>query len=142
VPEKSTTPELVARVRDLFASASRGDVDATASFFAPDAVWDNSRHGLEIVQGLAAVRRLIEDWFAAYEGLQFEPEETIDLGNGVVYAVFSQHARLAGSTAEVRLRQPAVSIWADGVVLRLTLYPESDIDQARAAAERLAQERG
>jgi hypothetical protein len=74
--------------------------------------------------------------------LEFEPEEIVDLGNGVVFAVFSQHARLAGSTAEVRLRQPAVAIWADDLAVRLTMYPESDIDEARATAERLAQERG
>jgi ketosteroid isomerase-like protein len=140
--EESTTPDLVERVRDLFESANRGDFDAMASFYAPNAVWDNSRHGLEIVEGLAAVRRLSEEWFAAYEGWEFEPEEIVDLGNGVVFAVFSQHARLAGSTAEVRLRQAAVAIWAHGLAVRLTMYPESDIDLARAAAERLAGERG
>jgi ketosteroid isomerase-like protein len=142
VSEESTTPDLVGRVRDLFVSASRGDFDAIASFFAPGAVWDNSRYGLEIVEGLAAVRRLSEEWFAAYEGLEFKPEEIVDVGNGVVFAVFSQHARLAGSTARVRLRQAAVAKWADGLAVRLTMYPESDIDEARAAAERIAKERG
>jgi hypothetical protein len=32
--------------------------------------------------------------------------------------------------------------WRDGLIERITDYPESDIDQARAAAERLAEERG
>jgi hypothetical protein len=35
-----------------------------------------------------------------------------------------------------------VTLWVDGLIVRQTAYPESDIDEARAAAERLAQERG
>jgi hypothetical protein len=34
-----------------------------------------------------------------------------------------------------------VAIWRDGLIERFTVYA-TDIDQARAAAERLAQERG
>jgi hypothetical protein len=30
----------------------------------------------------------------------------------------------------------------DGAIVRNTFYPETEIDQARTAAERLAQERG
>jgi hypothetical protein len=33
-----------------------------------------------------------------------------------------------------------VLIWSDGLILRVTTF--TDIDEARAAAERLAQERG
>jgi hypothetical protein len=32
-------------------------------------------------------------------------------------------------------------VWDDWLVVRSTPYPEADIDEARAAAERLAQER-
>jgi hypothetical protein len=35
-----------------------------------------------------------------------------------------------------------VTLWVDGVIVRNTIYPETDIDEARAAAERLAHERG
>ncbi len=34
----------------------------------------------------------------------------------------------------------AVSVWADGLAMRVTNH--TDIDEARAAAERLAEERG
>jgi ketosteroid isomerase-like protein len=142
MPQESTTPDLVERAHDLLASATRGEHDAIASFYAPDAVWDSTRNGLEVAKGLAAIRRLYEDWFAAYEGWKFEPEEILDLGSGVVFAVFSQHARLTGSTAEVRLRQAAVATWADGLAERVTVYPESDIDEARADAKRLVAQRG
>jgi hypothetical protein len=32
-------------------------------------------------------------------------------------------------------------LWVDGVIVRNVIYPETGIDEARAAAERLAQER-
>jgi hypothetical protein len=38
------------------------------------------------------------------------------------------------------MRFASVAVFADGVLVRHTLY--TDIDEARAAAERLAQERG
>ena len=41
---------------------------------------------------------------------------------------------------EVELRYAAASVWDEGRVVRLTNY--GDIDEARAAAERLAEERG
>jgi ketosteroid isomerase-like protein len=142
MPEESTTPDLVERARELLASATRGEFDAIPSFYAPNAVWDSTRNGLEVVKGLTAIRRLYEDWLSAYEGWTFEPEEIVDVGSRVVFAVFTQRARLTGSTAEVRLRQAAVAVWADGLAVRVTVYPGSGIDEARADAERLAEERG
>ena len=46
---------------------------------------------------------------------------------------------LVGS-GDVRLRYAAVTAWVEGAVARDTNY--TDIDEARAAAERLAQSRG
>jgi hypothetical protein len=85
--EKSAKPGLVERTRDLLASAIRGDADAFASFYAPDAVWDNSRHGLEVVEGLAAIRRLNEDWLAAHEGWELEPGDSRPRHRGGVCGV-------------------------------------------------------
>jgi hypothetical protein len=33
-------------------------------------------------------------------------------------------------------------VWVDGLIVRVTNYDYADIDKARAAAERLAEERG
>jgi SnoaL-like domain len=93
-------------------AADRGDFDAIPSFYARDAVWDSSRQGIGTFEGVAAVRSVNEDWFAAYEEWEVEPEEILDVGNGVVFVVFRQNARPVGSTAQVRLRQAAVLIWA------------------------------
>jgi hypothetical protein len=35
-----------------------------------------------------------------------------------------------------------VQSWVDGVIVRSAIYPESNSDDARAAAERLAEQRG
>ncbi len=67
-------------------------------------------------------------------------EELLDLGNGVAFGLFVQKGRPAGSGSRVEERVASVSEWEDGKIKRMTSY--SDIDAARAAAERLAGERG
>jgi hypothetical protein len=53
--------------------------------------------------------------------------------------VIVQKGRVAGSSGSVQLRYGAVTEWVDGLIVRNTTY--TDIDEARAAAERLAEER-
>jgi ketosteroid isomerase-like protein len=141
MPEESTSPDLVELGRVLFEAANRKDFDAILSFYAPEAVWDmNPLGGLGIFRGHPAIRGFWEDWYASYEDFEIEAEETHDLGNGVGFNVVIQKARPVGSSGAVRLRYALVSVWAEGLIVRLTNY--ADIDQARAAAERLAEERG
>jgi len=103
-------------------------------------VWDISRGGLGVIEGREAVRAFFEEWWAAYEDHESEAEEIQDLGNGVAFAVFVQRGRPVGSTGWVEFRDARVMIWADGLIERTTAF--LDIDEARAAAERLARERG
>ena len=110
------------------------------SFYALDAVWDMSPMGLGVYEGRAAIREFFEDWFGSYEEWASEAETVLDLGNGVVYGVQEQQGRMAGSSGAVRLRDAFVCKVVDGRFVRFTRYP--DIDEARAAAERLAQEQG
>jgi ketosteroid isomerase-like protein len=138
--EESTTPDLVELSRTAVEASERGDWDAVMSFFAPHAVWDMSPQGLGIFEGRAAIRGFLEDWWRAYEELAVEVDEVLDLGNGVGVRVITQRGRLAGGTGEVRQRSADVVLWVDGLIERVTAY--LDIDQARAAAERLAEERG
>jgi ketosteroid isomerase-like protein len=78
-------------------------------------------------------------WFGTFEALDFELEEVSHLGGGVVFAVVSQDGRPVGGDGHVRQREGWVYLCVGGSIARLTTY---DVDQARAAAERLAQERG
>jgi ketosteroid isomerase-like protein len=140
MPEESTTADLVELQKRFTEAAHRRDLDAIMAFYAPDAVYDMSPMGMGVFEGQAAARGFLEDWFASYEEYEFEAEEILDLGNGVVFRVLIQKGRPVGSSGEVELRYAAVAVWEDGKIARMTNY--TDIDEARAVAERLAEERG
>ena len=140
MPEEPTTPDLVELVHGLFDTAQRRDFDAISRVYAPDVVWDMSPlGGLGSFEGHVATRRFWEDWYDSYEELEFEVQETLDLGNGVIFLVVLQDGRPVGSTGRVQLRAAWVSVWVQGKITRVSQY--LDIDEARAAAERLAESR-
>jgi uncharacterized protein (TIGR02246 family) len=136
--QESTTPDLVALMGRAFEAANRRDFDAVASSFAEDATFGGRALG-DHFEGRAAIRSFVEDWFGTYEELEFGLEEVRDLGNGVVFAVVVQNGRPTGSAGHLRQREGWVFVWVRGLIARLTIY---EVDEARAAAERLAQERG
>jgi ketosteroid isomerase-like protein len=138
--EESTTSDLVELARRSLESGNGRDFDAMINFYAPDPVWDMSPMGLGSYEGLVAIRGFLEDWLGAYEEFEIEPEEILDLGNGVTLAVIRQGGRPVGSSGRVQLRYASVAIWVEGVMVRVTNY--TDINEARADAERLAEERG
>jgi ketosteroid isomerase-like protein len=136
--EESTTPDLLDVSRRATEAANTQDVDALMSFYAPDAVWE-AMTGLGTHEGAAEIRRFFVDWLGAYEEFEVEVEEILDLGNGLAFTVVVQRGRPVGSTGRVQLRYATTSIWVDGLIARQTNH--IDIDEARAAAERLAEER-
>jgi ketosteroid isomerase-like protein len=138
--EESATPDLVERWQQASQAAERRDFDAVMSVYASDAVWDASLAGVGTFQGVAAIRGFLEDWIGDYEEYEYQQEEGGDLGNGVVFVVGCVDGRPAGSTGRVQERWAFTSVWAAGMIVRVTVG--NDIDAARAAAERLAQERG
>jgi uncharacterized protein (TIGR02246 family) len=135
--EESTTPDLVELMDRTFEAANRRDLDAVISSFAEDAVFDGRAAGT-LFEGRTAIRGFLEDWFGAYEELEVEVEQVRDLGNGVVFAVVIQNGRPVGSAGHLRQREGWVFVWVRGLIARLTT---SDIDEARASAERLAESR-
>jgi len=137
MPEESTACDLVERVRGLVGAVDRWDVDTFVSFHAPDAVLEAAVGRFE---GAAAIRGFIEDWLASYEEFAATLEEVRDLGNGVTFSVIRQQGRLVESSGHVQLWHAMVNVWVDGVIARAVTGP--DIDEVRAAAERLAASRG
>src|SRR5438093_13302136 len=125
--------------RALLEALNRHDLDARMSFYAPHAVWEVVALGTSF-EGVTAIRGFSEEWLGSYEEFEVDLEELLDLGNGVTFGVLVQKARPAGSVGYVRYRFAQVVTWVDGVIVRLAGY--NDIDQARAAAERLGEERG
>src|SRR5436190_18750444 len=93
-------------------------------------------------EGREASIGFLKGWTSSFEDLTIEADEILDLGNGVVLTLYHQEGRPIGATNYVRVRSASVSVWEDGAVVRNTIYPEADIDEARVAAERLAESRG
>jgi ketosteroid isomerase-like protein len=109
-------------------------------FFGPEPVWETT---LVTLDGSAAIRERLEEWFGAFDELEFELEEILDLGNGVTFTVVNQRARPAGTSSSggyIQRQEALIGIWHEGIVTRVTTF--LDIDEARAAAERLAKEQG
>ncbi|HME02309.1 MAG TPA: nuclear transport factor 2 family protein [Solirubrobacteraceae bacterium] len=138
--EESTTPDLLGRVQRYVDASNAHDVDAVMSLFAPDAVWDMGEGSMSVVEGHAALREFFSEWLSVYEDFEVEANEIRDLGNGVTICSIDQRGRARGSSAFVGVRYATVWAWTDGLVTRTMSYP--NIDEARAAAERLARERG
>jgi ketosteroid isomerase-like protein len=138
--DESTTPDLLELVGRPFDAATRRDFDAIMRSFAPDAVWEAVSLGTSF-EGVAAIRGFLEDWLGAYDEYEIEPEEILDLRNGVVFVGTRLTGHPVGSAGSALMRRrPLVFIWVDGLVARVT-SPSSDNDTARAAAERLAESR-
>jgi ketosteroid isomerase-like protein len=139
--EKSPTSDPVERVRGIFEVMDRDwDVDALAANWAPDIVWDMSESVLGTLEGVEAVREFLEAWWATWEDHHHQIEEIRDFGQGVLFVAVSEDGRPVGSAGRVHARNAQVFEWVDGKIIRITAF--GDIDKARAAAERLAAERG
>jgi ketosteroid isomerase-like protein len=138
--EESTTPDLVKLTRLAFEAANQRDIDAVMSFFAPDAVFGGRALG-DLFEGRAAIRGFFDEWFGSFAELRYEVEGFVVLDDGVVLAVVYQEGRPVDVDGQVHQREGWAICWsADGLIVRLTAY--TDIDEARAGAERLARERG
>ena len=137
VSVESTTPDLAQLAQRWIDAVNAGDIDAATSIFAPDIVWQGV---FQTFHGRAAARGFVQDWLDAYDEFELGAEEVRDLGGGVAFSVFIQRGRPRSATGWVQLRAASVNTVVDGLAVRATLY--LDIDQARADAERLAQERG
>jgi ketosteroid isomerase-like protein len=137
--EESTTPDLEELARGVYEAGNRHDLDAVMSFWGPDPVLDMSSVGLGVYDGRATIRRFLEGWIDTYEDFEIDAEEVQDLGNGVTFVVVLQKGRPVGSNGHVQARYGSVGVWAQRLAVRITNY--ADLDEARAAAERLAEER-
>jgi len=136
--DESTAPDLVELVRNVVDAGNRRDFDVVMSYFSPDAVWEGWMG--TTFTGREAIRGNLEDVVGSFEELAMEPEELLELGGGVVLAVILQSVRLADSGDEWQGRVAFVSEWVNGLIVRVMIYP--NIEDGRAAAERLAEERG
>jgi ketosteroid isomerase-like protein len=135
----STTPNIDQALRRYREALSRRDFDALVATYTPNAVIDATLLGGIAFEGRDAIRGVLEDWMVPYEEHEQEAQDFRDFGNGVTMSVIVQRGRPTGSSGSVEIRYASVVTWADDLMERTTFY--ADVDQAAAAAERLARER-
>ena len=134
--QESTTPDLVELTRRMYEALEREDFDAILRHYAPQAIW---RGTVDDAEGVAAIRDLWVSYYRAFEELQVILDDVVDFGNGIILADTRHVGRLVGGGALAEKRA-FVTEFVDSRVVRA--YDFVDPDEARAAAERLAQERG
>ncbi len=132
----STAPDLVTLVRRAYEAAGDGELDVMIGVYGPGAVLVTERFGR--FEGRAAIRGYYEEWLGSFEDLVIDLDLR-DLGNGVVFAGQVLAGRHPSSISEIHMANAAVHEFVDGLIVRSTTYV--DVDEANAAAERLARER-
>ena len=137
--QESATPDLVEVVAGLFEAADRGDWDTVLSAYAPYAVLETADGVFDAVSP-ARMRGFWEEVAATFEDFAIKVETVVDLGNGIVYSIYRAEGRLAGSTGVVTERMARIYERAEGRITRV--ITRQHLDEARAAAEWLAGERG
>jgi ketosteroid isomerase-like protein len=143
--EESTTPDMEESVRRSIEALNRRDFDAALSLFTPDVVYELPPLGLAVLEegpliGHEAMRKAWEDLTELFQDFEFDGEDHHDLGSGVTFGVLVQRGRPYGSDGFVESRLGVVATWRDGRIARATSF--KDVDEALAAAERLAEGRG
>jgi ketosteroid isomerase-like protein len=138
--EESTRPDPVQRLRDVFAAAGAEDLDGVTANFAPNAVWEMDEVGLGPFEGVDAIRAFLLEWWSVWEEHNHDVEEVHVLAEGVGYAIIREGGRMKGSDVLIEARVAHVIESVDGLLVRDTAY--TDIDTARAVAERLAESSG
>jgi ketosteroid isomerase-like protein len=133
---EESTIELTRRSLEAW---NTGDVDAAMVMFSSNPVWDATGVGLGVYEGRAAIREYLVGWIGFLDETHFELEEIVDLGRGIIFAVAFTTGRMKGSSGELDLRWAAIAHWAADLIVRVAAY--TDIDEARATAERLAKGR-
>jgi len=135
--EEGTTPDLVALNRQAIEAGNRRDLDLLMKMYATGCVLD--AEGLGTFDGRDAIRRFFEDMLDSFDHAVTEQVEFRDVGNGVGFLVARYSGRPLDGVGRVQQRYASVTEWTEGLIVRATF--RSDIDEARAAAERLARER-
>ena len=139
--EESTTPDLEESVRRTIEALNRRDFAAALSLYAPDVVVElvSVLEGGPLI-GHEALRKFWRDLTESFQDFEFQGEDFNNLGSGLTFGVLVQRGRPHGSDRFIETRMGVVATWRDGRIAHARMY--QDVDEARAAAERLAQERG
>jgi ketosteroid isomerase-like protein len=138
-------PDPEEAVRRIIEALNCRDFDAALCLYTPDLVLELDPLGAGVLEGgpligHEALRKFWEDLTGSFQHFEYASEDFHDLGSGVTFGVLVQRGAPHGSDRFVETRLGVPAIWRDGQIARATIY--QDVDEGRAAAERLAKERG
>jgi uncharacterized protein len=125
--------ENVEIVRSLADAVQRGDSAAALSILDVDVEWHDQAAipGAEVHRGREAVSRHFEQWFDAWEEIEYTPEELFDEDDRVV-VVIRRRGRGRGSGVEVSDQVIHVYTVRGEKIVRFEGF--TDKDEALAAA--------
>ena len=98
---------------DNIEAGNRSDLDTAMTFYAPDALWETSPMGLGVYEGAAAIRAFFEDWLAAYEEFEIEPEEIRRPRQRSRARRDPSGCPSGGQPGRVQVRYAAVAVWVE-----------------------------
>jgi ketosteroid isomerase-like protein len=120
--------ENVEIVRRLYQAAARRDNVAVYSLYDPDIEWDATRTERGTVTGRVArghegLRKWLRDWYGAWENIDDDLEELIDLSDDEVISVMTQRGR--GRASGVQVEDRLATIWTiqGGRIIRAVWFP-------------------
>ena len=110
--------ELARAYADAFAT---GGLDAIAGFWDPEINWraaEGAPDDVGEIQGIAAMRRYVQDWVDMFDDFRVVPDEIRDIGDGRVIAVLRIAGRAKISGLETELRFAAVYVIRGDKIVR------------------------
>lgn len=122
-------PENVEIVRRIFEAVARRDSAAVLGLYDPEVVWDHTRGPAREVMGEPCVyrgheglRRWSREWYEAWEDVQADVVEVVEVGEHVV-SVLNYRGRGRASGVQVEMAQMA-GAWTirDGKVVRVLWF--------------------
>ena len=114
--------EIVRRVYEAF---NREGLDAAFEHLHPDFEYDLSAAigpYAGIYSGRETVRKMLEDFFSAWEYMHVEPEEFIEVGDDRVLVPTRGRGRGKGSGIEIEGRPSAIWTVRDGQLIRGAVF--------------------
>jgi ketosteroid isomerase-like protein len=133
--------ENVELAREAYDAYNREGITGILGYLDPEVEWRNAAESPDA--GVFIGHKGVVEWQgmvdASFKEMHFEPERIDQLPRGRVLASVRFRFRAPTSGVQVEVPFAHLMTWRDGKVTEFSMH--TDIDAARAAAERLAQER-